>query len=227
MLRRPPLIARGLAAVLAAGLVVGSPGLPARAGSPPPGGTPVPAALPNAPITLPDGTVLALPPQELVRQPSVQAEMADRFAEEDFSFTPGATPTVPLAGAGGIGPVPTAVGGPVATALPNGLKREVFGFLPYWMLDASDLQWMQYQLVSTIAFFGVAAKPDGTLATYAAGWSGWYSSAMTGVINAAHARGVKVVLTITMMAYDGGAQQAALLGSATARANLIAAIVAA
>jgi spore germination protein YaaH len=95
------------------------------------------------------------------------------------------------------------------------------------MLDASDLQWMQYQLVSTIAFFGVAAKSDGTLATYAPGWPAWYSSAMTSVINAAHARGVRVVLTITMMAYDGGAQQAALLGSASARSSVIAAIVAA
>ena len=28
---------------------------------------------------------------------------------------------------------------------------------------------------------------------------------MTGVINAAHARGVRVVLTVTMMAWDGGA----------------------
>jgi spore germination protein YaaH len=95
------------------------------------------------------------------------------------------------------------------------------------MLDAADLQWMQYQLVSTIAYFGVAARSDGTLATYSTGWTGWNSSAMTGVINAAHARGVKVVLTVTMMAYDGGAQQAALLGSTTNRANLISAIVAA
>ena len=49
---------------------------------------------------------------------------------------------------------------------------------------------------------------------------------MTGVINAAHARGVKVVLSVTMMAYDGGAQQAALLGSAANRVKLINAIVA-
>ncbi len=83
---------------------------------------------------------------------------------------------------------------------------------------------MRYDLVSTIAFFGVAAQSDGTLATYAPGWPGWYSSAMTRVIDAAHARGVKVVLTVTMMAWDAStaAQQAALLGSAANRANLIA-----
>src|ERR1700674_3033715 len=90
---------------------------------------------------------------------------------------------------------------------------------------------MQYQLVTTIAYFGVAARSDGTLVTSSggsptAGWSGWNSSAMTGVINAAHARGVRVVLTVTMMAWDGGVGQAALLGSATARAQLVNAIVA-
>jgi spore germination protein YaaH len=115
--------------------------------------------------------------------------------------------------------------GATPTALPNNLRKEVFGFLPYWMLDA-ELPHMQYQLVSTIAYFGIAARSNGTLATGTVGWNGWYSAAMTNVINAAHARGVKVVLTVTMMAYDGGAQQAALLGSATNRANLIAAIVA-
>ena len=66
--------------------------------------------------------------------------------------------------------------------------------------------------VSTIAYFGVGARSDGTLATNTSSWTGWNSAAMTGVINAAHARGVKVVVAITMMAYDGGAQQATLLG---------------
>ncbi|HEY7451195.1 MAG TPA: glycosyl hydrolase family 18 protein [Candidatus Limnocylindria bacterium] len=223
-------IARALSALLAVGLIVSSPA-PAFAGSPPDGSTPVPAALPNAPITLDDGTVLPLPPSSWLREPSVQARMDAEHSTGDFSFTPGERPTVPLVGQGAlqpvVGPTATAASGPIATAFPNGLRKEVLGFLPYWMLDASDLQWMQYQLVSTIAFFGVAARSDGTLATYAAGWPAWYSSAMTGVINAAHARGVKVVLTITMMAYDGGAQQAALLGNPTARANVIAAIVAA
>jgi spore germination protein YaaH/putative cell wall-binding protein len=113
-----------------------------------------------------------------------------------------------------------------SAALPNGLRKEVFGFLPYWALDATDLQWMRYDLVSTIAYFGVGARSDGTLATNTTSWNGWLSSAMTGVINAAHARGVKVVVSITMMAYDGGAQQATLLGNDAARARLINAIVA-
>ena len=63
------------------------------------------------------------------------------------------------------------------------------------MLNASDLQWMRYDLISTIAYFGVAARSDGSLATNTTGWSGWNSSAMTGVINAAHRKGDRVVLT--------------------------------
>jgi spore germination protein YaaH len=208
---------------LAALLLLGPIGLrPALAADPAAGGPLVPPALPNAPVTLQDGTVLPLPPPGAPLLDPVHADIAAEHDDDELTFVPGAPPTVPLATGAGSRSAQAAAAG-----LPNGLRREVLGFLPYWMLDASDLQWMQYQRVSTIAYFGVAARSDGTLATYATGWSGWYSSAMTDVINAAHARGVRVVLTITMMAYDGGAQQAALLGSATARANVIAAIVAA
>jgi hypothetical protein len=112
-------------------------------------------------------------------------------------------------------------------ALPNGLQKQVFGFLPYWMLGDADLQWLHYDLVSTIAYFGVAARADGTLATDSNGWIGWASPAITSVISAAHGRGVKVVLTVTMMAWDGGAAQATLLGDGAARARLVNAIVAA
>ena len=94
-----------------------------------------------------------------------------------------------------------------ASGLPNALTSEVFGFLPYWMLTTDKLQWLRYDLVSTIAYFGVAANADGTLATWGNGWSGWNSSLLTGVINTAHARGVRVVLTITMQAWDGGASR--------------------
>src|SRR5207244_6990114 len=103
-----------------------------------------------------------------------------------------------------------------------------FGFLPYWMLGGGDLQWMRYGLVSTVAYFGVAARSNGSLATTSTGWSGWNSSAMTGVINAAHAKGSRVVLTVTMMAWDraSAGAQATLLTNATYRARLVNNIVA-
>ena len=206
------------------------------------GDTPIPPLRPDGPVVLPDGRVLPAKPSSL-RESSVQAEMLAAHGNDKIQFTPGdrpqpigapdATLSLFTGTTGRITPLGLApASGPDATLaadviLPNGLRKEVLGFLPYWMLDADSLQWMQYQLVTTIAYFGVAAYSDGTLATTSVGWSGWNSSAMTGVINNAHARGVRVVLTVTMMAWDGGAAQAALLGNATARANLVNAIVAA
>ncbi len=207
--------------------------------------TDVPPLRADGPVMLPDGRVLPVEPA-WVQESSVQAEMLAAHASDRISFVPGDPPQPRGAPGATLGLYSGATaritplglarasrsGATLATAstMPNGMSKEVFGFLPYWMLDAGSLQWMQYQLVTTIAYFGVAARSDGTLDTTSGGsptpgWGGWNSSAMTGVINAAHARGVRVVLTITMMAWDGGAGQAALLGSDTARGLLIDSIV--
>ncbi|MEO7664104.1 MAG: glycosyl hydrolase family 18 protein, partial [Candidatus Limnocylindrales bacterium] len=123
---------------------------------------------------------------------------------------------------------------PGATINPTGLRREVFGFLPYWELSASSTT-LDYSVLSTIAYFSVGADKDGNLmkqtSTGAAttGWGGWTSSKMTSVVNAAHQRGTRVVLTISCFAWTTGQQstQAALLGSPTARTNLAKQIAAA
>ncbi|NJD26926.1 MAG: hypothetical protein FIA92_01355 [Chloroflexi bacterium] len=121
----------------------------------------------------------------------------------------------------------TAAAPTAATAVgENGLRREVFGFLPYWEVSGSvDLD---YRTLSTIAYFSVGVTKAGNLkktdadGSISTGWAAWTSSAMTSVINAAHAAGTRVVLTVSCFAWSsGGAEkQAALLGSATARANL-------
>ena len=199
----------------------------------------------DGPITLPDGRVLPVMPRGL-QQSSIQAQMLAMHAADRVAFTPGQRPrprgapgadlSLEVTGSSGSASLDLATPGQsaatlAATSLPNGMRKEVFGFLPYWMLSSTDLQWMQYQLVTTIAYFGVAARSDGTLAaknsdgSLTAGWAGWTSSSMTAVTNAAHAHGVRVVLTVTMMAWDGGVGQAALLGSTTGRSNLVAAIV--
>jgi spore germination protein YaaH len=208
-------------------------------------GTAIPPLRADGPVVLPNGRVLPVKP-DWVRESSVQAEMLAEHANDRIAFTPGARPralgeaaaTLGLASGDRSTITPLTLAGQsdvtstlaATAALPNGMRKQVYGFLPYWMLDAASLQWMQYQLVTTIAYFGVAARADGTLATSAngsptPGWAGWNSSAMTNVTNAAHAKGVRVVLTVTMMAWDGGTAQAALLGSATARAALVNAIV--
>ena len=199
--------------------------------------SPVPALHVDGPVVLPDGRVLPVEPANAPHG-SMQAEMLAAHAGDRITFAPGDAPMPRTSANGtpGLTATGSATGQPAtlsaSAALPNGMRKEVLGFLPYWLLDASSLQWMQYQLVTTIAYFGVGARADGTLATSSggsttAGWSGWNSSAMTSVINSAHARGVRVVLTVTMMAWDGGTDQATLLASATARSALASAIVAA
>jgi spore germination protein YaaH len=159
--------------------------------------------------------------------PSAHSEMLAEHAGDAMSFAPGSAPE-PLA--------PTALdGGSVAqdggtggiAGLPNGLSHEVFGYLPYWVLSSSAMANLDYDLVSTIAYFSVGARSDGTLeksigGTPATGWAGWNSSAMTDVITAAHRQGVKVVLTVTMMAWDGDYRDFTTLLTTTAHRNRLA-----
>ncbi|TAL06017.1 MAG: hypothetical protein EPO00_11865, partial [Chloroflexota bacterium] len=150
-----------------------------------------------------------------------------------------APPTVPADGA--IGPIlagqtigatvpqPDAVSAPAPAAVVsgNGLRREVFGFLPYWeVADTSTT--FDWTVLSTVAYFSVGADAGGNLlkknadGSVTTGWGGWTSSKMTTVINAAHQRGTRVVLTISCFAWTTGQQttQSTLLGNATARSNL-------
>jgi spore germination protein YaaH/flagellar hook assembly protein FlgD len=122
----------------------------------------------------------------------------------------------------------------VAAVEPGGLKREVFGWLPYWELTDSSTR-LDWATLSTVAYFGVGAAGNGDLqrrnadGSTTVGWSGWTSAKMTTVINAAHAHGTRVVLTIQSFAWSssGVTRQKALLGSPGARANLARQIAAA
>jgi spore germination protein YaaH/flagellar hook assembly protein FlgD len=117
-----------------------------------------------------------------------------------------------------------ASGAPLAV---SGLRRQVFGFLPYWTLSDSTTV-LKYDYLSTIAYFSVGADVKGNLlkknsdGSTTTGWGGWTSSRLTSVITAAHQRHTRVVLTISMFAWTSSqaTRQAALLGSPTARLNL-------
>ena len=159
--------------------------------------------------------------------PTVHAEMLAEHAGDDLQFTAGDVPAPlePSATGGGTTSVESGGTGGIA-GLPNGLRQEVFGYLPYWATSPSLLENLNYGLVSSIAYFSVGARSNGTLAKTTngeptIGWAGWTSSAMTGVISDAHARGVKVVLTVTMMAWDHDFSAfQTLLGSSTNRGRL-------
>jgi spore germination protein YaaH len=196
-----------------------------------------------------DGSVLTasgrlLPPLPAQLQlPSIHAEMLAGEGSGTFSFEPGGPPTVlldargapMLAGddgtaAGGIdGSVASQAAPLTAAGLPNGLRKQILGFLPYWMLTDSALDHLNYQLLSTIAYFSVNLRADGYLRKgTSTGWTGWNSAHMTEVLDRAHANGVKVVLTVTHMAWNGDySDMTALLTSATRRNRAVDEIVAA
>ena len=158
-----------------------------------------------------------------------------------IEFEPGGPPSVLLTESGqprmagsALEPMGTISEQVVTAGLPNGLRKQVFGFLPYWMLTDAALADLNYHLVSTIAYFSVGAGKrgyliKGTSSNPSTGWAGWTSAEMTQVIDRAHASGVKVVLTVTMMAWNAASadRQAALLGSSTARSRLVKQIVSA
>jgi spore germination protein YaaH len=116
----------------------------------------------------------------------------------------------------------------------TGLRKEIFGFLPYWELTDSSTT-LDYGKISTIAYFGVGSSANGTLERTSSsgattvGWSGWTSAKLTDVINDAHRTHTRVVLTVQSFAWStGGAnKQKALLGSSTARVTLARQIAAA
>jgi hypothetical protein len=74
------------------------------------------------------------------------------------------------------------------------LRREVFGFAPYWELYKHP-EW-DFNLLSTIAYFGLDVNFDGTFSTLGAGFNGWNSADLTAIINKAHAAGDRVVVVI-------------------------------
>lgn len=154
-----------------------------------------------------------------------------------------ATPTVlpsPLAAPAGpldspiIDPRAAITANLAAAVDPGGLRREVFGFLPYWELSDSSTT-LDWEKLSTIAYFGVGVAANGNLeiqnsdGSTTVGWSGWTSSKLTEVIQTAHANHTRVVLTVQSFAWNssGVTKQKALLGSDTARANLARQIAAA
>ncbi len=138
--------------------------------------------------------------------------------------TPGGGPVTAATSAGLVTP---ATGPPTDVAAANGLRRQVFGFLPYWELPGASTK-LNLDVLSTIAYFSLGVDRSGNLdkrgsdGTRTTGWAGWTSSDMTTVISNAHRHGTRVVLTISVFAWTTSQAkvQKAILGSASARLNL-------
>jgi spore germination protein YaaH len=137
--------------------------------------------------------------------------------------------SIPATGASFVAPTTL---GDAARLDATSLQRDVYGFLPYWEVSSAQLD---FAVLSHVAYFGVGTDAAGNLGTKnsdgtpTTGWAGWTSSAMTTIINAAHASHTRVTLTVEAMAWtsSSAAVQQALLASPTARLNLADQIVAA
>lgn len=77
-------------------------------------------------------------------------------------------------------------------------SHQVYGYLPYWQLDAGTAGRLDFRRLSTIAFFAVPIRADGALDRDATGYRAYVSRPARAVTNAAHARGVRVVPTFQL-----------------------------
>jgi spore germination protein YaaH len=92
-----------------------------------------------------------------------------------------------------------------AAGSPAGLQREVFGFALTSSLSDPTIGYpsWNFQLLSTVAIFGLHVRDDGTIAPDS-GYSVWSSSQMTGLMAAARSAGTKVVITIILQDFGAG-----------------------
>jgi spore germination protein YaaH len=197
-------------------------------------------AVPPAPDLRPFVTAPGQGPGEMYLDAQEHAGDANTFApggRVTVGFQPRAGddgpagfPGIPARATGLAIPAITAPAAPSAT----GLRRDVYGFLPYWELSDPSTR-LNFSVLSHVAYFSLGVDGSGNLlkrntdGTLTTGWAGWTSARMTDVITEAHVAGTRVTLTLSVFAYTSGqsAIQAALLGSPAARTNLASQAVAA
>ena len=154
------------------------------------------------------------------------------FRAATVPLRPRLSPTAPSAGRASVQDVaPAHLAAAMqlqAEVTPTGLRREVLGFLPYWELGSADLA-LNWSVLSTIAYFGLAANADGTLVTTDGGWTGWRSGNLSDVIDQAHQHGTKVLVSVERFGWTSAQLSAerALLASPSARSTMVAQIVSA
>jgi spore germination protein YaaH/flagellar hook assembly protein FlgD len=200
----------------------------------------------SAPVALPpgleSGKAMAKEKNGALPLPAWRPRRDPAAATSGGSTAPATTPPAPIDAPSNrltIRARPVSYAEPPATpaadlAAASGPRRQVFGFLPYWEVNGSASR-LDYDVLSTIAYFSVGVNANGTLkkrnpsGSLTTGWGGWTSSSMTRVINAAHADGTRVVLTVTAFAWTTSQAkvQRSILGSRSARATLARQIVAA
>lgn len=90
----------------------------------------------------------------------------------------------------------TEVISPINTATSES-RQEVFGFAPYWTFHKLDN--VDFDVLTTFAYFGVDARVDGSLDREGRGYEVFMSDEATQMFEKAHRHDTRVVLTITQM----------------------------
>jgi spore germination protein YaaH len=89
----------------------------------------------------------------------------------------------------------------IAAAANSRLRREVFGFVNASNLGDPSVGYTTWNLslLSTVAYFSIHVNAgNGNLVYYDTGWNIFHSATMSNFINAAHAAGVKVIVSINL-----------------------------
>jgi spore germination protein YaaH len=101
------------------------------------------------------------------------------------------------------------------------LSKEVYGYLPYWRIDSGTVDRIKFELVSTIAIFGLGIKADGSLDTAWAGYKEYIGDDVAAITNAAHDKGVRVVPTFQLFDSGSLAKMRTFLASPAAQVRFI------
>lgn len=143
---------------------------------------------------------------KVMRQAAALAARPSARKLSPFSAVPGLTPRAAARVADAQGP-----------------SREVFGFVNAGAIADPSTGYPSWNLslLSTVAFFGLHVSPDGTLATNDTGWAEWNSGDLTGLVGAAHANGVRVVVSVVLQD-NGQAMCSGLANGATTVQQIVA-----
>jgi spore germination protein YaaH len=105
-----------------------------------------------------------------------------------------------------------------ATQLTHALRGEVMGYLPYWEMNDATVAAIDYDRLTTIAFFSVGFDAAGHLDRTGRGYEALMSERATGVITAAHAAGVRTILSFSSF---GAARNDAFFSNPAAQATFV------
>lgn len=121
------------------------------------------------------------------------------------------------------GPSGSAAGGPSAAAAPGVPGHEVYGFVPYWEIDATIADHLRETDVTTIALFSVTQNGRGALNTGQSGYRRVTGPIGRRIIADAHERDRRVEITWTSF---GRAKNTAFFAAEARQARLIEELVA-